>query len=95
MLLELKSTTRGVADIRASPRPYTLTMPTYYVITIALRTATPTACVASGSSMLPRAWGVGITDWAFLATSPHHDLGVENQSPKSAKLSNEFWNLEV
>ncbi|MGN8245914.1 hypothetical protein ACTHAM_003043 [Cellulomonas soli] len=29
--------------------------------------------------MVPRAWGAGITDWAYLATSIHHELRVEYQ----------------
>lgn len=67
---------RSPSDLASS---ILLTMPTYYVTTIAVRTATPTACVAHGVSMLPRAWGVGITDWAYLATSSHHEIRVEYQ----------------
>jgi hypothetical protein len=54
-------------------------MPPYYVTALIVRPEPLTAYSANRWTMLPRAWGVGITDWAFLAASPHHEMRVEYQ----------------
>lgn len=54
-------------------------MPKYFVTALIVRPDPLSHCEANGWSMVPRAWGVGITDWAYLATSGNHEMRVEYQ----------------
>lgn len=54
-------------------------VPQHFAPVLILAPESPDRYQVGGFGILPRRWGVGITDWAWLAVSEHHTLEVEYQ----------------